>query len=258
MEEEGEGFLARFPFREAYLESRKRKAIKIVKVLEEELSDLSEFKLLDIGCGSGAITAELSKAVCFACGIDRDPSELPKGSTNPSLSFMVADGCNLPLSTSSFDILVLNYVYEHVRVPSQLLSEAHRVLKPGGTAYFTCPNRFALIEPHYRLPFLSWWPRPLANIHVRLAGKGAAYLDSPPDYFSLRKNLRCFQVVDKTVEIIKNFERYQLGEDLSSMAKLLACAAPSPLLKLCTIFFPGWIFLLRKPRSPKEAVDFEV
>jgi SAM-dependent methyltransferase len=39
-----------------------------------------------------------------------------------------------------------------------LLDEVWRVLKPGGLAYLACPNRYSLVEPHYRLPFLSWFP----------------------------------------------------------------------------------------------------
>jgi hypothetical protein len=50
-----------------------------------------------------------------------------------------------------------------------------RVLRPDGIAYLATPNRWTVIEPHFRLPFLSWLPAGLRDNYVRLAGRGAAY-----------------------------------------------------------------------------------
>ena len=41
--------------------------------------------------------------------------------------------------------------------------------------YLTAGSRFALMEPHYRIPTLSWWPRPLATGLLRLSGRGRRY-----------------------------------------------------------------------------------
>src|SRR3546814_9833619 len=67
----------------------------------------------------------------------------------------------LPFADDSFDVVLSNHVIEHVgEQPEQLahLSELRRVLTPGGIGYLAVPNRWMLVEPHYRLAFLSWWP----------------------------------------------------------------------------------------------------
>jgi hypothetical protein len=43
--------------------------------------------------------------------------------------------------------------------------------------YLTAGNRFAPIEPHYRIPTLSWWPRPIADRLLRWSGRGESYDD---------------------------------------------------------------------------------
>lgn len=62
-------------------------------------------------------------------------------------------------------------------MPEQIehLKEIHRVLKVEGKGYLAVPNRWMLIEPHYRLAFLSWLPRPLRTPYLRLLGKGQLY-----------------------------------------------------------------------------------
>lgn len=57
----------------------------------------------------------------------------------------------------------------------QWLSELARVLRPSGIGYLAVPSRWMLVEPHYRLPFLSWMPQRAADAYVRLTGRGEYY-----------------------------------------------------------------------------------
>lgn len=50
----------------------------------------------------------------------------------------------LPIKDNQFDALLCESVIEHVREPERVVSEAHRVLKPGGKAFFIIP--FLLAE----------------------------------------------------------------------------------------------------------------
>ncbi len=59
---------------------------------------------------------------------------------------IVADGTNLPLVDSSFDTITCNAVVEHVPDPVRLVSEIHRVLKPGGYAQLMVPFMFPFHE----------------------------------------------------------------------------------------------------------------
>src|SRR3546814_18660903 len=84
----------------------------------------------------------------------------------------------LPFADDSFDVVLSNHVIEHVgEQPEQLahLSELRRVLTPGGIGYLAVPNRWMLVEPHYRLAFLSWWPHAWRSPYLRLMRKGKFY-----------------------------------------------------------------------------------
>jgi hypothetical protein len=48
-------------------------------------------------------------------------------------------------------------------------------MQPDGSGYLAVPNRWMLTEPHYRLKFLSWWPRGWRTSYLRLMRKGEFY-----------------------------------------------------------------------------------
>ena len=50
---------------------------------------------------------------------------------------VVADGHELPLRDASVGSIVCSHVLEHVARPDRVISEMHRVLRPGGGAYMT-------------------------------------------------------------------------------------------------------------------------
>ncbi|MEA2900188.1 MAG: hypothetical protein QOH36_75 [Actinomycetota bacterium] len=50
---------------------------------------------------------------------------------------LVADAHALPFAAGSVGGVLCSHVLEHVRDPRHVVSEVHRVLKPGGLAYFT-------------------------------------------------------------------------------------------------------------------------
>lgn len=78
-----------------------------------------------------------------------------------------ATGEALPFPDASFDVVYSTNVLEHTHDPAQVLREAVRVLKPGGTLQIVCPNYFSYFDGHYAAfhpPILSnaffrWWIR---------------------------------------------------------------------------------------------------
>ena len=237
-------FLERFDFREEYLASREIKAEKILRILKEELLDLRSCSLLDIGCSQGHITGRIAREFQFVVGIDRDwePDNRGKG-----FHFVQADGCNLPIRSSCVDVVLLNHVLEHVLSSEKLLKEVWRVLKPHGLTYLACPNRYSLMEPHYRLPFLSWFPRRLADLYVRLAGRGNRYVDQLPSYWQLRRWTRRFLTKDQTVPLLRNPNRF-FSDDPKLMGQLRHVGwIPDFLWKLVLPWLPVWVVVLRKP-----------
>lgn len=55
---------------------------------------------------------------------------------------LIADGAALPLQDESVTGVICEVVLEHVRDPNRVVSEAQRVLKPGGRIFFIAPFLF--------------------------------------------------------------------------------------------------------------------
>jgi SAM-dependent methyltransferase len=90
---------------------------------------------LDICCGTGAQAGELAQAGVRAVGLDLDPGILRYAASRHSLvPFVRADAVSLPFRDGSFRSIVLTYAL-HDKGPearSRIMSEARRVLAPGG------------------------------------------------------------------------------------------------------------------------------
>ena len=95
-------------------------------------------QVLEIGCGTGTISRILAQrpGIGRVLGVDPSPifiakaRELAQGLTN--LSFEPSDGRALNLTDESFDVAVVHQALSHVPGPEKLISEAFRILRPGG------------------------------------------------------------------------------------------------------------------------------
>lgn len=242
-------FLDRFPsWVEDYLASREAKAEKIRKILQRQLPLTAQVSLLDVGCSQGQITRKLGENLALTVGVDLADEE----GRCSGFHFVRADGCRLPLRSATFDVLVLNHILEHVPSPRLLLNEAWRVLRPGGVCYLATPNRYSLMERHYRLPFLSWLPRPLADRYVRLTGRGHAYLDYPLGYRQLRKLTRRFQVRNQTGQVLADPDLFFQGDP--GFKRLVGWLRWLPRWSIDVLMplIPVYIFTLRKTRTATE------
>jgi ubiquinone/menaquinone biosynthesis C-methylase UbiE len=98
-------------------------------------------RVLDLGCGDGRVAAELARAGARVSGTDPSPVALERArAAYPDLDFRapLEDG-RLPLSDSSFELVVCLQVLQHVADTQLLLSEARRVLVPGGQLTVAVP-----------------------------------------------------------------------------------------------------------------------
>ena len=73
----------------------------------------------------------------------------------------------MPFDEASFDIVYSANVLEHTQDPAQVLSEAARVLRPGGVLHFEIPNFLSYYEGHYAVlqPPVLW--KPMLPLWVR-------------------------------------------------------------------------------------------
>lgn len=232
------------------IRKREKKAEKVLSVLSDYHSGkLDQLSVLDIGCSSGVVCNTFSKKCHQVIGTDIDESAVSFARENYSsakLHFSIQDGMKLGFVDNFFDTVVCSHVYEHVPDPSQLLAEIHRVLKPGGVCYFAAGNRLKLIEPHYRLPFLSIIPRPLADLYMRTLRRGSYYYEELLTVWKLQDLVSQFEVIDYTLEIIENPNKYSATEMLKqeSVKQRLAMWISRAAYWLS----PTYIWLLRKPR----------
>lgn len=233
--------------------SRLRKAEKIVRLLERR--PLDGLQVLDIGAGSGDIAAHVARAVGergAVTAVDRQDQR----TVRDGFTFVEVDGVGLPFPDAAFDVVITNHVIEHVgdrAEQARHLREVRRVLAPGGLAYLAVPNRWTVIEPHYRLPFLSWLPLPVADRYVRWTRRGLEYdcrLLSPNDVRLLAAGAG-LRPTSISVEALRVMDEARDG----SVLHAAAARVPTRVLRSLSGAFPTSVFLLdaddaRSPDTP--------
>jgi SAM-dependent methyltransferase len=144
-------------------------------------------KVLDYGCGPGALTVSLARnfAEVYATDLTFERAQFTRiRAQQENLGnvtvFCSGDTPYIPLRDGEVDIIVLNGVLEWIPehssgnprlVQLEFLKEIRRVLAEDGSLFIGIENRSALPyflgkkEEHSRLRFASLLPRPLANIY---------------------------------------------------------------------------------------------
>jgi SAM-dependent methyltransferase len=107
-------------------------AVSVVAALE--LRDAT--RVLDVGAGTGALTAALTCAAprAFVASIDPSRAMLRYGREHAHAIAVQGDASVLPVADHSVDAVLLAYVLFHLLEPFLGLAEAHRVLRRGGRA----------------------------------------------------------------------------------------------------------------------------
>jgi ubiquinone/menaquinone biosynthesis C-methylase UbiE len=100
-----------------------------------ELADESE--LLEVGCGTGAVSRYLATlpGVAHVTGLDPSPLFVERAcelAGDAPVDFVAGDGRALPLADASFDAVVFHTSLCHMPERERAIAEAHRVLRPGG------------------------------------------------------------------------------------------------------------------------------
>jgi 2-polyprenyl-3-methyl-5-hydroxy-6-metoxy-1,4-benzoquinol methylase len=104
--------------------------------------------VLDVGCNNGYGTAIVARNAERAVGIDLSPKAIDVARrTHPSVEFVQLTDTALPFADQSFDVVTAFQVIEHVEDTGPFLREIKRVLRPGGSALITTPNRLLRIDP---------------------------------------------------------------------------------------------------------------
>ncbi len=108
---------------------------------------ISGGKILEIGCGPGALTKALSRwyPKSDIIGTDRDASFIEYAKKETGLNYIECDAAALPFEDESFDVTISNTVSEHIE-PSAFYGEQYRVLKKGGVCLVLSTRHSISIE----------------------------------------------------------------------------------------------------------------
>ncbi len=148
--------------------------------------------LLDIGCGYGSFVIVCRNGGINAEGIDiaeydigfarkRLPMERPQDQSQ--IVFHLGDGQNTGLPAGKFDVVTAWNLLEHVPDFRELIREAFRLLKPGGTFIGIAPNYLAFRqEAHYHVPWYPLFPRKMAHNYLVRRGLDPKFFDNDIHY----------------------------------------------------------------------------
>jgi 2-polyprenyl-3-methyl-5-hydroxy-6-metoxy-1,4-benzoquinol methylase len=97
-------------------------------------------RLLDVGCGDGGRLIRWRNMGWEVEGQEVDPTAAERARSLHGLRVHLGVLSNLDLPASTFDVVTMSHVIEHVPDPSALLRECCRLLKPGGRLIAVTPN----------------------------------------------------------------------------------------------------------------------
>jgi 2-polyprenyl-3-methyl-5-hydroxy-6-metoxy-1,4-benzoquinol methylase len=148
----------------------------VTKRLEkiDQALPLAGMRLLDLGCGNGSYTLELSRRAAWTCALDVQFNLLK--SVPASIPRVQGAGESLPFKNQSFDCITMIEVLEHTHSDTSVLDECRRVLRSGGKLVLFVPNKLYPFETHpshlgtltlgTNVPFVSWLP---GALHARIS-----------------------------------------------------------------------------------------
>lgn len=106
-----------------------------------------KLRILDVGCGAGALTKAIKKlfAEIDIAGCDISRRAIKEALKNADgVDFLCASACRLPFESGEFDVVIMHSVLDHVENSDASAREVNRVLKKGGT--------FLLMDPLEKEP----------------------------------------------------------------------------------------------------------
>lgn len=165
------------------------------RIISRRIEVLNEYKqffgktlsCIEVGCGTGATLTRVAGRFGKAVGLDiydyAEAFERQKAlHRSPDVEFRKMNLEQELPEDRPFDRLISFEVIEHLKNENSVAAY-NQVLKPGGLAAITVPNKWWIFETHgaklpllpwNRVPFFSWLPRPIHEryAHARIYTRG--------------------------------------------------------------------------------------
>jgi 2-polyprenyl-3-methyl-5-hydroxy-6-metoxy-1,4-benzoquinol methylase len=145
-----------------------RRAAPLMEIINQSTGrgSIEGLRLLDLGCGFGALSVYFAAQGAIVTGVDPIESRLQVGSSVAAEHDLAAEFRHgwmedLDLEDEAFDLAVQNnslcyIVSRHDRRAA--LAETRRVLKPGGSLAIRNPNRWNPLDQFTGLPLIHLFP----------------------------------------------------------------------------------------------------
>ena len=148
-------------------------------------------EILDIGCGGGLLSNDLSKIGYHVSGIDIHEEVLQVARNYDQfkkVKYIKADALNLPFPDESFDVVCAMDFLEHIEDYQLALKEGTRVLKKNGLFFFHTFNR-NLFSSLFVIKGMEWFVKGTPkNLHV------AHLFIKPSELLSFFSKLNCQKI----------------------------------------------------------------
>lgn len=123
---------------DAYARTSARLCVHTVPALLDAAGVAPGTRMLDVGCGSGNVSAAALGRGAAVRAVDAEPG-MVEATRRAAPGAEVRSGVlpQLPYADGEFDAVVANFVLNHVGRPLEALVEMRRVTRPGGTIAVT-------------------------------------------------------------------------------------------------------------------------
>ena len=147
-----------------------RAMVPFSEVLLEAAAARAGEHVIDVGCGTGATTAVLAKAVgprghVLAVDISGPLIEAARSHRVDNATFVLGDAASHPYQHHHYDLVFSRFGVMFFGDPVMAFRNFHQALKPGGRLVFLCwrtpqENPWGLVTVRAAAPFLPPIPRP--------------------------------------------------------------------------------------------------
>ena len=130
-----------------------------------------DFRIVDWGCGRGALVLWLREHGYDVVGVDIDQTALQKGAALFESRGHLVEDClrvldplgRAPFPDASFHFVTSYQVVEHIEDLDAASAEWARLTADGGAGLHIYPPHLRPIEPHLFMPFVHWLPKNAAR-----------------------------------------------------------------------------------------------
>lgn len=213
-----------------------------------------EHVVVDLGAGRASWTSEdpcetrrnlrlIKPLVSKVIGVDIDPVVLTNTTTHEN---HVMENDRIPLPDGSADVIIADYVLEHIQDPMRFHAEVDRVLRPGGYFFARTPHKFQYEAIAARLIKNKYHTKVLAKAQPDR---------KPEDVFPTCFRLNTLKTVRQTFKGFHDFSYLYFSEPGYYFGNRLVFTFQSFLNKVLPRIFVANLFVFMQKQDASMAVD---